>query len=54
MFIAATTPKNLSSLQFSKQVGITQKIAWFILQRLAGLLPKLSERAIPISQDLTA
>jgi len=34
MYLMATARKGVSSLQLSKEVGVTQKTAWFILQRL--------------------
>src|ERR1700722_16075547 len=34
MYLLLTARKGISSLQLSKQIGITQKSAWFVLQRL--------------------
>jgi transposase-like protein len=34
MYLLVMVPKGLSSLQLSKEIGITQKSAWFVLQRL--------------------
>ena len=34
MYLVATSSKGISSLQLSKEVGVTQKSAWFMLQRL--------------------
>jgi transposase-like protein len=34
IYLVTSNSKGLSSLQLSKQVGITQKTAWFVLQRL--------------------
>lgn len=34
MYLLATSRKGISSLQLSKELGITQKSAWFMLQRL--------------------
>ena len=34
MYLMSTARKGISSLQLSKQIGITQKSAWFVLQRL--------------------
>ena len=34
MYFLATARKGISSLQLSKEIGITQKSAWFLLQRL--------------------
>ena len=34
MYLMATARKGISSLQLSKELGVTQKTAWFMLQRL--------------------
>lgn len=34
MYLLVTSRKGLSSMQLSKEIGITQKSAWFVLQRL--------------------
>lgn len=34
MYLLVTSRKGISSLQLSKEIGITQKSAWFMLQRL--------------------
>lgn len=34
MYLLLTARKGISSLQLSKEIGITQKSAWFVLQRL--------------------
>lgn len=34
MYLLATSRKGVSSLQLSKELGVTQKTAWFMLQRL--------------------
>ena len=34
MYLVVTARKGISSLQLSKEIGVTQKTAWFILQRL--------------------
>lgn len=34
MYLLVTARKGISSLQLSKEIGITQKSAWFVLQRL--------------------
>lgn len=34
MYLLTTARKGISSLQLSKEIGITQKSAWFMLQRL--------------------
>jgi transposase-like protein len=46
MYLLVTARKGISSMQLAKEIGITQKSAWFVLQRLreacAGKLEKLS------------
>ena len=34
MYLLVTARKGISSLQLAKQIGVTQKTAWFVLQRL--------------------
>jgi transposase-like protein len=34
MYLLVTSRKGISSLQLAKQIGVTQKSAWFMLQRL--------------------
>jgi transposase-like protein len=34
MYLLVSSPKGISSLQLAKEIGITQKSAWFVLQRL--------------------
>jgi hypothetical protein len=34
MYLLVTSRKGISSLQLRKEIGITQKSAWFVLQRL--------------------
>lgn len=34
MYIILTSRKDISSLKLSKEIGITQKSAWFMLQRI--------------------
>lgn len=34
MYLLVTARKGISSLQLSKQIGITQKSAWFVLHRI--------------------
>ncbi len=45
MYLLVTARKGISSLQLAKEIGITQKSAWFVLHRLreacAGKLEKL-------------
>jgi transposase-like protein len=46
MYLVVTSRKGISSMQLAKEIGITQKSAWFVLQRLreacAGKMDKLS------------
>jgi transposase-like protein len=46
MYLVVTARKGISSLQLAKEIGVTQKSAWFMLQRLreacAGKMDKLS------------
>jgi transposase-like protein len=46
MYLVVTARKSISSMQLAKEIGITQKSAWFVLQRLreacAGKMEKLS------------
>jgi transposase-like protein len=45
MYLMVTARKGISSLQLAKEIGVTQKSAWFMLQRLreacAGKMDKL-------------
>ena len=34
MYLLLTARKGISSLQLAKEIGVTQKTAWFVLQRL--------------------
>jgi hypothetical protein len=34
MYLVVTSRKGISSLQLAKEIGVTQKTAWFMLQRL--------------------
>ena len=34
MYLMVTARKGISSMQLSKEIGITQKSAWFVLHRL--------------------
>lgn len=36
MYLLATARKGISSLQLSKELGVTQKTSWFMLQRIRG------------------
>lgn len=46
MYLLITARKGISSLQLSKEIGITQKSAWFVLQRLREACGKQIE-ALP-------
>ena len=35
MYLLVTARKGISSMQLAKEIGVTQKSAWFVLQRLA-------------------
>ena len=34
MYLLVTSRKGISSMQMAKEIGVTQKTAWFMLQRL--------------------
>lgn len=38
MYLLVTARKGISSLQLSKQIGVTQKTAWFVLTGLPKAL----------------
>ena len=40
MYLFQTNPKGISSIQMQKDLGITQKSAWFLLQRLREAFDK--------------
>lgn len=46
MYLVVTARKGISSMQMAKEIGVTQKTAWFMLQRLreacSGKIDKLS------------
>ncbi len=53
MYLLVTARKGISSLQLSKEIGITQKSAWFVLQRLreaCGNDPTLLQGIIEIDE----
>lgn len=35
MYLLATSREGISSVQLAKEIGVTQKSAWFVLQRLS-------------------
>ena len=56
MYLLVTARKGISSLQLAKQIGVTQKSAWFMLQRLLILsinkeLPRTWGKTGPLSQN---
>ncbi len=53
MYLLVTSRKGISSMQLSKEIGITQKSAWFVLQRLreaCGSNPDMLEGIIEIDE----
>lgn len=44
MYLLVTSRKGISSMQLSKEIGITQKSAWFVLQRLREACGKEIEK----------
>ncbi len=46
MYLLVTARKGISSLQLAKEIGITQKSAWFVLQRLREAMntPEVKEK----------
>jgi len=54
MYLLATARKGISSIQLAKEIGITQKSAWFVLHRLreaCGGRRSGEVKAAPISTD---
>lgn len=43
MYLLVTARKGISSVQLHAQIGVTQKTAWFMLQRLQGV-DRMSEK----------
>lgn len=55
MYLLVTARKGISSLQLSKEIGVTQKSAWFMLQRLREACGTMSdEKDVPIVLDRIA
>jgi transposase-like protein len=53
MYLLVTARKGISSMQLAKEIGITQKSAWFVLQRLREALggdPTMLEGLIEIDE----
>jgi transposase-like protein len=44
MYLVVTSRKGISSLQLSKEIGVTQKSAWFMLQRLREACSQNSDK----------
>ncbi len=42
IFLMISNPKGVSSMEIHRQLGITQKSAWFVVQRIRELLPRLA------------
>lgn len=43
MYLLVTSRKGISSLQLHSQIGVTQKTAWFMLQRLRKAVEKAND-----------
>lgn len=50
MYLLVTARKGISSLQLAKEIGITQKSAWFVLHRLREMkqTPKVLDEVIDV------
>ena len=46
MYLVVTSRKGISSLQLSKEIGITQKSAWFLLQRIRAACGNQTEKIL--------
>ena len=46
MYLVVTSRKGISSLQLSKEIGITQKSAWFLLQRIRTACGNQTEKLL--------
>ena len=46
MYLLVTARKGISSLQLSKEIGITQKTAWFLLQRIRTACGNQTEKIL--------
>jgi transposase-like protein len=44
MYLVVTSRKGISSLQLAKEIGVTQKSAWFMLQRLREACSQNSDK----------
>ena len=54
MYLVATARKGISSMQISKELGITQKSAWFMLQRIREACRKGGDYNGPLSGVIEA
>ena len=54
MYLLVTARKGISSLQLAKEIGVTQKSAWFMLQRLREANRMSNEKEVPIVLDKMA
>ena len=54
LFFAISNKKGITSIQLSKQIGVTQKTAWFMLQRLRQMFedkaPELLDGTIEVDE----
>ena len=46
MYLVVTSRKGISSMQLSKEIGITQKSAWFLLQRIRAACGNQAEKIL--------
>ena len=46
MYLVVTSRKGVSSLQLSKEIGTTQKSAWFLLQRIRAACGNQTEKIL--------
>ena len=46
MYLLVTSRKGISSLQLSKEIGITQKSSWFLLQRIRAACGNQTEKIL--------
>lgn len=46
MYLLVTARKGISSLQLAKEIGITQKSAWFVLHRLREALDGIVDKVL--------
>ena len=53
LYVLVTYRKSISSLQFSKEVGVTQKTAWFMLHRIREVFGNSDELAGIVEVDET-